>query len=91
MIYVGLKTGRDGIHGATFASEELTEESESKRPSYKLVIHLGKKLMEATLEAITYDELVGIQDMGLCWFNLFFLRNGQRWKWSSFKTRSSSN
>ena len=36
VIYVGLKTGRDGIHGATFASEELTEESESKRPSVQI-------------------------------------------------------
>ncbi|UEX89488.1 phosphoribosylformylglycinamidine synthase subunit PurL [Staphylococcus ratti] len=65
VIYVGLKTGRDGIHGATFASEELTEESESKRPSVQIGDpFVGKKLMEATLEAIQYDELVGIQDMG---------------------------
>lgn len=65
VIYVGLKTGRDGIHGATFASEELTEESESKRPSVQICDpFVGKKLMEATLEAITFDELVGIQDMG---------------------------
>lgn len=65
VIYVGLKTGRDGIHGATFASEELNEESESKRPSVQIGDpFVGKKLMEATLEAITYKELVGIQDMG---------------------------
>lgn len=65
VIYVGLKTGRDGIHGATFASEELTEESESKRPSVQIGDpFVGKKLMEATLEAITFDELVGVQDMG---------------------------
>ncbi|WJP98512.1 phosphoribosylformylglycinamidine synthase subunit PurL [Macrococcus bovicus] len=65
VIYVGLKTGRDGIHGATFASEELNEESESKRPSVQIGDpFVGKKLMEATLEAITYPELVGIQDMG---------------------------
>ena len=65
VIYVGLKTGRDGIHGATFASEELTEESESKRPSVQIGDpFVGKKLIEATLEAITFDELVGIQDMG---------------------------
>ncbi|MBI5975413.1 phosphoribosylformylglycinamidine synthase subunit PurL [Staphylococcus canis] len=65
VIYVGLKTGRDGIHGATFASEELTEESENKRPSVQIGDpFVGKKLMEATLEAITYKELVGIQDMG---------------------------
>ena len=65
VIYVGLKTGRDGIHGATFASEELSEDSESKRPSVQIGDpFVGKKLMEATLEAIKYDELIGIQDMG---------------------------
>ncbi|MDT3959079.1 phosphoribosylformylglycinamidine synthase subunit PurL [Staphylococcus kloosii] len=65
VIYVGLKTGRDGIHGATFASEELSEDSESKRPSVQIGDpFVGKKLMEATLEAIKYNELVGIQDMG---------------------------
>ncbi|MGK0553050.1 phosphoribosylformylglycinamidine synthase subunit PurL [Macrococcus capreoli] len=65
VIYVGLKTGRDGIHGATFASEELSEESEAKRPSVQIGDpFVGKKLMEATLKAITYPELVGIQDMG---------------------------
>ena len=65
VIYVGLKTGRDGIHGATFASEELSVDSESKRPSVQIGDpFVGKKLMEATLEAIKYDELVGIQDMG---------------------------
>ncbi|MEY8604209.1 phosphoribosylformylglycinamidine synthase subunit PurL [Staphylococcus nepalensis] len=65
VIYVGLKTGRDGIHGATFASEKLSEDSESKRPSVQIGDpFVGKKLMEATLEAITFEELVGIQDMG---------------------------
>ncbi|MFB9861502.1 phosphoribosylformylglycinamidine synthase subunit PurL [Salinicoccus siamensis] len=65
VIYVGLKTGRDGIHGATFASEELSEESESKRPSVQIGDPFtGKKLMEATLDAINQPELVGIQDMG---------------------------
>lgn len=65
VIYVGLKTGRDGIHGATFASEELSDESESKRPSVQIGDPFtGKKLMEATLAAIDQPELVGIQDMG---------------------------
>lgn len=65
VIYVGLKTGRDGIHGATFASEELTEDSEAKRPSVQIGDPFtGKKLMEATLWAIEQPELVGIQDMG---------------------------
>lgn len=65
VIYVGLKTGRDGIHGASFASEELSEDSESKRPSVQIGDPFtGKKLMEATLAAIDFPELVGIQDMG---------------------------
>lgn len=65
IIYVGLKTGRDGIHGATFASEELSEESEARRPSVQIGDPFtGKKLLEATLRAIDMPELVGIQDMG---------------------------
>ncbi|MCK1976239.1 phosphoribosylformylglycinamidine synthase subunit PurL [Jeotgalicoccus huakuii] len=65
VIYVGLKTGRDGIHGATFASEELDEEADAKRPSVQIGDPFtGKKLMEATLAAIEMPELVGIQDMG---------------------------
>src|SRR5699024_3829912 len=64
-IYVGFTSGRDGIHGATFASEELSEESESKRPSVQIGDPFtSKKLMEATLAAIDQPELVGIQDMG---------------------------
>jgi phosphoribosylformylglycinamidine synthase II len=65
VIYAGLKTGRDGIHGATFASEELSEVSEARRPSVQIGDPFtGKKLMEATLQAIEMPELVGIQDMG---------------------------
>ncbi|WP_020006265.1 phosphoribosylformylglycinamidine synthase subunit PurL [Salinicoccus albus] len=65
VIYAGLKTGRDGIHGATFASEELNEASESRRPSVQIGDPFtGKKLMDATLAAIDQPELVGIQDMG---------------------------
>lgn len=65
VVYVGLKTGRDGIHGATFASEELSDESDAKRPSVQIGDPFtGKKLMEATLAAIDMPELVGIQDMG---------------------------
>ncbi len=60
---VGLKTGRDGIHGATFASEKMTEESKSDLSTIGNHF-VGKKLMEATLEAITFDESFGIQDMG---------------------------
>ncbi len=62
---VGSSTGRDGIHGATFASEELSEESQSKRPSVQIGDPFTEKLLlEATLEIIKDDLIVGIQDMG---------------------------
>ena len=62
---VGSSTGRDGIHGATFASEEITEKSESKRPSVQVGDPFTEKLLlEATLEAIRSGAVVGIQDMG---------------------------
>ncbi len=65
LMIVGSKTGRDGIHGATFASEELTEESEAKRPSVQIGDpFMEKLLLEATLEIIEKDLIVGIQDMG---------------------------
>jgi len=65
VMYVGAKTGRDGIHGATFASEELSEESEEKRPAVQVGDpFMEKLLMEACLELIQSDALVGIQDMG---------------------------
>lgn len=63
--YVGSKTGRDGIGGAAFASEELSEESESKRPSVQVGDpFMGKLTMELTLEAIRQDLVEGVQDMG---------------------------
>ncbi len=62
---VGSATGRDGIHGATFASEELSEESEARRPSVQVGDPFTEKLLlEATLEAIAADVIAGIQDMG---------------------------
>ncbi len=65
VMIVGSATGRDGIHGATFASEELSEESESKRPSVQVGDPFTEKLLlEATLEIIENDWIVGIQDMG---------------------------
>ncbi|MGV2620771.1 phosphoribosylformylglycinamidine synthase subunit PurL [Halobacillus sp. ACCC02827] len=65
VMYVGAKTGRDGIHGATFASEELSEESEEKRPSVQVGDPFMEKLLiEACLDVIHHDALVGIQDMG---------------------------
>ncbi len=65
VIYVGAKTGRDGIHGATMASEEFTEGSEQKRPNVQVGDpFLEKLLLEACLEAMETGAVVGIQDMG---------------------------
>ncbi|MFK7848384.1 MAG: phosphoribosylformylglycinamidine synthase subunit PurL [Rhodothermales bacterium] len=62
---VGSATGRDGIHGATFASEEISEESEAKRPSVQVGDPFTEKLLlEASLEIIQKNLLVGMQDMG---------------------------
>ena len=65
VIYVGSSTGKDGIHGATFASVELGPDSESRRPNVQMGDpFLEKLLIEATLEALATDYIVGIQDMG---------------------------
>jgi phosphoribosylformylglycinamidine synthase subunit PurL len=65
VIYVGAKTGRDGIHGATMASEEFTEGAEQKRPNVQVGDpFLEKLLLEACLEAMETGAVVGIQDMG---------------------------
>ncbi len=65
VMYAGAKTGRDGIHGATFASEELNEESEQKRPAVQVGDpFMEKLLLEACLEVIKSDAIIGIQDMG---------------------------
>jgi phosphoribosylformylglycinamidine synthase II len=65
VIYVGSKTGRDGIHGATMASEEFSEASEAKRPNVQVGDpFLEKLLLEACLEAMQTGAVVGIQDMG---------------------------
>src|SRR5271167_980537 len=65
VIYVGSKTGRDGIHGATMASEEFSEASEAKRPNVQVGDpFLEKLLLEACLEAMKTGAIVGIQDMG---------------------------
>jgi phosphoribosylformylglycinamidine synthase len=62
---VGSKTGRDGIHGATFASAELSEEAEAKRPMVQVGDPFTEKLLlEASLELIRSGHIVGIQDMG---------------------------
>ncbi len=65
VIYVGSKTGRDGIHGATMASEEFSEASEAKRPNVQVGDpFLEKLLLEACLEAMQTGAIIGIQDMG---------------------------
>ncbi|MDR3750161.1 MAG: phosphoribosylformylglycinamidine synthase subunit PurL [Terracidiphilus sp.] len=65
VIYVGAKTGRDGIHGATMASEEFSEGSEAKRPNVQCGDpFMEKLLLEACLEAMKTGAIVGIQDMG---------------------------
>jgi phosphoribosylformylglycinamidine synthase II len=65
IIYVGSKTGRDGIHGATMASAEFDETSEEKRPTVQVGDPFTEKLLlEACLEIMSSDAVVGIQDMG---------------------------
>ncbi len=65
VIYVGAKTGKDGIHGASMASAEFTEESKQKRPNVQVGDpFLEKLLLEACLEAMRTGAIVGIQDMG---------------------------
>lgn len=65
LIYVGAKTGRDGIHGATMASEAFSEQAEKRRPTVQVGDPFTEKLLlEACLELMEKDCLVGIQDMG---------------------------
>jgi len=65
LIVVGSRTGRDGIHGAAFASEELTQESERRRPQVQVGDPFTEKLLlEASLELIASGHIVAIQDMG---------------------------
>ena len=65
VIYVGAKTGKDGIHGATMASDEFTEESKQHRPNVQMGDpFMEKLLLEACLEAMKTGAIEGIQDMG---------------------------
>ena len=65
VVYVGSKTGRDGIHGATMASTEFTEDSEEKRPTVQVGDPFTEKLLiEACLELMATDAIIAIQDMG---------------------------
>ena len=78
VIYVGAKTGRDGIHGASLlASAEFTEESQQKRPNVQVGDpFLEKLLLEACLEAMATGAIVGIQDMGAAGLTSTFVRDG---------------
>ncbi|HSM20513.1 MAG TPA: AIR synthase related protein, partial [Hyphomicrobiales bacterium] len=65
VVYVGSKTGRDGIHGATMASAEFDDASEEKRPTVQVGDPFTEKLLlEACLELMNEDAIVAIQDMG---------------------------
>jgi phosphoribosylformylglycinamidine synthase len=65
VVYVGSKTGRDGIHGATMASAEFDDDSEEKRPTVQVGDPFTEKLLiEACLELMATDSIVAIQDMG---------------------------
>jgi len=65
VVYVGSKTGRDGIHGATMASAEFSEDAESKRPTVQVGDPFTEKLLiEACLELMATDAIIAIQDMG---------------------------
>ena len=65
LVYVGSKTGRDGIHGATMASAEFSEETEAKRPTVQIGDPFTEKLLiEACLELMATDAIIAIQDMG---------------------------
>ena len=65
VVYVGSKTGRDGIHGATMASAEFDEDSEDKRPTVQVGDPFTEKLLiEACLELMATDAIIAIQDMG---------------------------
>ncbi|MBL8670919.1 MAG: phosphoribosylformylglycinamidine synthase subunit PurL [Alphaproteobacteria bacterium] len=65
VVYVGARTGRDGIHGATMASAEFSEDSEAKRPTVQVGDPFKEKLLiEACLELMAEDAIIAIQDMG---------------------------
>ena len=65
MVYVGAKTGKDGVHGASMASESFDEESESKKPTVQIGDPFFEKLLiEACLEVMKLDVVEAIQDMG---------------------------
>ena len=91
VIYVGAKTGRDGIHGATMASEEFHEGTESKRPNVQVGDpFMEKLLMEACLEAMRTGAIVGIQDMGAAGLTCSTCEMGARGSICRSSVRSTS-
>ena len=77
IVYVGSKTGRDGIHGATMASADFSEDSEEKRPTVQVGDPFTEKLLiEACLELMASDAIVAIQDMGAAGLTSLCGRNG---------------
>ena len=79
VFYVGAKTGRDGIHGATMASAEFDEKSAEKRPAVQVGDpFMEKLLMEACLEVMTTGAVIGIQDMGAAGFTCSTSEMGSR-------------
>ena len=94
VIYVGAKTGRDGIHGATMASEEFSEGSEQKRPNVQIGDpFMEKLLLEACLEAMHTGADRRHPGHGRCRPDLLQLRDGRRaaapesrWNWTPFRS-----
>ena len=79
IVYVGSKTGRDGIHGATMASADFAEDSEEKRPTVQVGDPFTEKLLiEACLELMATDAIVAIQDMGAAGPDLLERRDGEQ-------------
>ena len=77
VVYVGSKTGRDGIHGATMASAEFAADAEEKRPTVQVGDPFTEKLLiEACLELMATDAIVAIQDMGAAGPDQFVGRDG---------------
>ncbi len=77
VVYVGSKTGRDGIHGATMASAEFGADAEEKRPTVQVGDPFTEKLLiEACLELMQTDAIVAIQDMGAAGLTSSVGRNG---------------
>ena len=71
VVYVGSKTGRDGIHGATMASAEFDENSEEKKPTVQVGDPFTEKLLlEACLELMKDNSIISIQDMGAAGLNI---------------------